>query len=701
LNKRPSASIVLLCISAFLLPLWGGQIATDRLPLGPGTLWQALAGGAETPLLTHALLGALIASAAGIALWRRRILQVPGAFVSIPLVVLGASVLCSVFLSAFKSYSWPAALEWLVFCMTAFATTMVLGRREGPRWYLGSLVAGCSVVAILAILEFQRERIGDPGYRVFGGWVNPNALAGILMIGILTALGLCASLERRASLLCGVAVAIQCLALWLTGSRAGFLATAAGVLAFLILIAAWRVPWKSAAKPAGALLAGAILVGLLVVSNRSHAAADPNAPSGPNRAVAGLGVQDQSSEFRKLLYRGAIELIKERPLGYGAGTYRFYSAKPGLTTQTQYTHDTYLQLAVEAGPLAILALLVAVAAWLWTMCKGARKLLPDQNGLRAGVTAAVIASLAQGVFESNLFYFGLGTVFFSLLGTGLLIAGDGVAPEFMTRPFRQAGVAIAGLVILGLGYFGVAEMHRAEARAAIQDGNLDDATSQAKTALGMIPGDADALGLLARLTPASEGLEYAKQAVEAGPNTSALRRLAELQKQAGDTLGSLATLSRALELDSKNLLTLRQMLLTQVEAKDLTGARATAESMIRVEGTPYYRVRSLPELIPTETFEARVFLAGEQPDPLKKIPLLRGALEGYVRYAITTVPPVIRLAGNYGDETTAKAKQKIELARQMANDLKQLYRTAGDAAGVTWVEGVEPVLTGAAERLNK
>lgn len=700
--KRPSAPIVLLCAAALFLPLWGGQIVTDRQALAPGTLLAALFGGSEVPLLTHCLFAALIAIAAGIALWKRQIIQVPGAWISLSLVGLSASVLASVTYSSFRSVSIPAAAEWLVFAMAAFATTMCLGRREGPRLFLRCLVVGCMIVALMAIMEFNRERGGDPGYRVFGGWINPNALAGVLTVGILCVLGLATSGERTETSLGGIAVAVQVLALWLTGSRAGFLAAAAGILVFFVLAISWRANLAKTGKGLAALVAGGALVALLIFSNRAHAAGDPSAPSGIGRAVAGVGAGDQSAEFRKLLYRGAIELAKERPLGYGMGTYRYYSAKPGLTTQTQFTHDTYLQLLVEAGPVALLAFLAAIGAWLVTMFRGARSLPPEQNALRAGVVAAVIATLGQGVFESNLYYFGMGVIFFCLLGVGVLIAGDGVAPEYMAKNFRLAGVGAASTLVLVLGWFGVGEMKRAEARFALQQRDREGAQAAAQSAAGLIPGDADALGILARLAEMPEALTLAKKAADAGPSTTALRRLSEMQAQIRDVQGAEGTLSKALDLDPNNLTTRHQLLDLQIDSNN-PAAKDTAAQMIAVEDSPYFKVRSLPELIPTETLDARLYLASLETDAPKKTALLRAVVEGFVKYAQITVPPVARMASQglpYGEETLEKAKQKIAKAQEAAKQLKELYG-AGDASGGAFVDDALKALDGAADFLNK
>ncbi len=686
--KKLSAPIVLLCLVAFLLPILGGQIVTDHLGLDPSGVLSAILGGSETPLLTHTIFAALISVAVAIALIRRQILQVPSVTVGIGMIVFFGAMAVSVVYSDFKIPSLTAAVEWLVYGMGAFGATMCLGRREGARMFVRSLVAGCTVTAIIGIREFGAMRAADPGYRIFANWINPNALAGILLIGIFCALGLTVSGERREASLSGAATALQLLALWLTGSRAGLLAVLIGILVFTACCIIWRIGFLRKVRDEVTLALGAVLISLSIGGVIFALLVNfTNRPGG-----------DQSAAFRVLLYKGAIELAKERPLGYGVGTYRFYSAKPGLTTSTQLTHDTYLQILVEAGPLALLALLVTLLAWILTMFRAPKTLPIEQNGLRAGVVGAIIATLAHGVFESNFYYFGIGLITFMLLGVGTLIAADGVAPEFMAKNFRWVGVAMASLFTLVLGYLGVAEMLRAESRFALAKSDIPTARSIAESVTGMLPGDGDALGLVAQTTPMPGGLGFALQAVDAAPSLVALRRVARLQMAGNDFVGASATLDRALALDPNNFSALTLLIEVKTSAHDDAGAKAAAERLIAVEDTPYYKTRSLPELIPTETLDARLFLVKNETDPGRKIELMRAAVDGFARYASTTVPPVIR-AGEmgYGDETVPKAKEKVQRGLSAAQELKGLYGASGD----TGVDDDVKALEGALEALNK
>jgi O-antigen ligase/tetratricopeptide (TPR) repeat protein len=679
--KKPSAPIVLLCLVAFFLPIFGGQISNDRQALTPGAFFPALLGGFEIPLLTHFLFAALIAGAVVLALARRQILQVPNPWVGYGTMVLCAAVLVSVALSAFRVVSVGVAAEWLTYGMAAFATTMCLGRKEGPRLFVRSLVAGCFVTAVFAIREYGIFRVQDPGYRVYGGWVNPNAYAGLLIVGIVLSLALAASGEQKEGLAMGIAMLAQSVALVLTGSRAGLLAGLVAILVFFALLLVWKVGKPLVVKGLAVFAVLVVAVGAVTLASRGSS----GAPSGLGRATAGVSSGDQSAGFRKLLYQGAFQLIKQRPLGYGIGTYRYYSSKPGLTTQTVLTHDSYLQIQLETGFMGLFAFLAIVGGWFVTCSRSVKELPKEQNALRAGVVGAVVAILAQGVVESNLYYFGIGTLFFCLLGVGMMISGDGVAPEYMAKNLRVFGMIASVFIAFVLLYCGLGEMYRGFAFGARAQKDLEGARGNAQTALAMLPGDSEALGLLVYTQTGPEQLEDAKLAAQDGPSTTALRRLAQVQAQLGDTAGALETYSKVLELDPNNLLALTQML--DIQAKgDPAGAKITAERLVAVEGTPYYKVRSLPELIPTETLDARVYLASIETDPVTKAALLRAAMDGYVRYAQVTVPPVARSGDEgYGGVRLEEAAKRVAGGRALGEQLKVLYQTRNNAEGLAAV----------------
>ena len=131
------------------------------------------------------------------------------------------------------------------------------------------------------------------------------------------------------------------------------------------------------------------------------------------RIAQGGGSQEQSATFRLNLWKSALHLIKSRPLtGYGMGSYRYESARAGLTTSTVFAHNTFLQIWAEGGIVSFGLILAGIAVWFLTVLKNRSQLPIARLAPFAGIVAAVIALLAHSMVDSDLYYFGIGICFF-------------------------------------------------------------------------------------------------------------------------------------------------------------------------------------------------------------------------------------------------------------------------------------------------
>ena len=465
--KRITAPQILLAIAAFLIPLIGGQISSDQaLPLNPGlgSLLRSMLGGPvfqgfETPLLSHFLIGLLIAAAMAVSLFQRAVIQLPNAKLTGTLIGFFGLLVLSVGLSEFRFVSMATLGEWLLYALTLFASVAILGRRQGPILVLTALFVGICVVALYGIgLEYREMRTLDPNYRIFGGWVNPNATAGILIIGLLIGAGLVPTFQKGAALLTGVGCTLISAALFLTGSKAGLGGAIVGVFVFVLLAIIWTKGGAAKVQRGGVAVA-VLLIGFGLFTAIQKA--NQPAAAAPGSALGRMGsfedTQAQSLGFRKLLWQGSLDLSIKHPTGYGIGTYRYEGSRPGLTTQTHLAHNNILQLAVETSWLGPLLLLSALTIWLLLMFRGSRSMPEELNLPKAGIIAALFATFAHGIFESNLYYFGIGLAFFLLMGVGLCLSADSVAPEFTPKGVRAALGILTVMPILMLAYFGWAE----------------------------------------------------------------------------------------------------------------------------------------------------------------------------------------------------------------------------------------------------
>lgn len=725
--KRDQVPILILAVVLFLAPIIGGQLSVDASTLGPGfgNLMAALGGNGDLGILPHALLAAGIVLAASVLLLSRQIIQTPNQRLGIILVLMLAVIGGSVAESAFKGVSVVAAAEWWAYGIAFFAAVACSGRQLGPKVLISALFAGAVVVAIKGILEYGQMKTIDPTWRIFAGWVNPNATAAILLVGFFLGIGLLLVLPRLAGLLSGLGTSLIGLALALTQSKGGLLAWGITCVFLIILLAVW-IPRGEKIKSltrVGAVMGLSVLLVFAIVFRPSPALAavttgsppSPVTTSALSRLTNSGGSQDQSSGFRSLLWKGCIQLVKENPIGYGIGAYRFESARTGLTTQTQLAHETYLQLMVEASPLATGLLFLFSGYWLWLVLRGARKMPTEANLLRAGVISAVLAVSLHNFVDSDHYYFGIGLCIFSLMGIGLVLSSDSVTPEFVLKPARIGSVVLGSLVTFTLFWFGYAELLRAEVRFSIGQLNSAQGGEAASSAegeldqlLALFPNDAEGNYLAAKMGRNTEDRQrYLRRAVENGPSTRNLRALARELRADNKAISAESYLQQALKSDPNNLLTLTELLQLNQSTGNQTAALATANRLIDVEKTPYFQIRSLPNLVPTETYLARVPLAAAEPDPIKKSKLLREAVDGLKNYLRTTVPEIKQAmlapassGGNFGGENPRRGAEIMVIAEGLSKQLALLYRTV-EPSGVAAAEANALAFAAAAADLRK
>ena len=622
----------------------------------------------------------------------RRVVQLPTAVYGGFAVLVVASLGFSIMVSEFRIVSLDAWLYWLCYAAAMYLAVSVLGRVKGPAMLADVVVAATSLVAVKGIVEYLAARADEPTYRIFADWNNPNALAGLL--GTALPLALCivvsATGARRSVALAGGAAITA--ALVLTQSKGGLLAAAIGLVAFLLCALAWKAGRKTllAAAP---IAAGAVVFGIIVFTTPSKAEGAPAA-----RLVAGTE-QAQSTEYRKLLWKGAIELAKQQPVGYGVGTYRFNSARSGLNEQTQLTHQSFLQVLVEGGWLALVGLVGLAVTWTVRMFQGARALSDDRNLLRAGVFAAVVACAANGFVESNLYYFGTGLLLFVLIGAGLQLAADGTSPESLPSGLRGMMVALCCVLpMLAMLWMYWLDSAKSTALAAMADRDAVaiESSVSALGSLGSLDGESWYMRAIYTAKDEDERISGLERAVALAPSTRHLRALAQMLAAKNEVSKALRTIDRALFYDPNNLRTLSLKMDIEEGVGDIAAAKTTAERIIAVESTPYLQVRALPELVPTEPFSARLFLAAHTADKATRAKLLRAAVEGFVRYRDTTVPKVLQFDGvglDFAGETIENAEKKLAAARKAAEELIALYGESGDVAGAEEVRELSKALT--------
>lgn len=679
--------LILLAIAAFLAPILGGRLSVEPMPLLPGfgavlvSLWD----GSEAATLGHALIACCIAAAAIIALRRSTVLQTPVTRHAAPMAVLVLAIFVPLLLTPFRWQSLGAVSEWLIYIAAYCATIAIAGRSKGPALLMGAIVAGCFVIAAVGIRDYWQMRALDPSWRIFGNWTNPNALAGMLVFGLFMSIGLGLSKERLTALAaCGAAVVIG-FALVLTQSKGGLLATGAGGLALLIALVGWLKP-SGYRLPALRLLAIAGSLTLMILLLRASPGAAAGTAEGPTpfaRVSNSGSTSEQSEGFRKLLWQSSIDIAKENPMGSGLGTFRYFSAKPGLTVQTHLAHQSYLQLASEAGPFALLALLAFGVVWLVDCFRGARSLPEGRNLLRAGCVGAFVAAAAHSGIDSDLYFFGSGLALFMTMGIGALLAADALTPEPVRAPGRALLAGLSGVAAVFLLYAGWVELAKCRIFGDLALGDASGATAGVENLKSLAMTDGESWFQISRLETGRDRMAALENAASNAPSPKVYRALARLLAEEGKSTEAQAALSQALFWDPNNLSALELRWQLYRQADDIDRAKEAAWKLVEVESKDYYRVRALPEIQPTETLRARAFLAETNPAS-QSVALLEPALEGYKKLLGSTLPFVLPFLKEspYGQMAGVSAedlREGFEEGKRIARILQEAYRSEGDS----------------------
>ena len=716
-TPRPSLPQSLLILAALLAPIFGGYVASDATAVDPGALLTAMGEGGA-PILQHALLALPVFVALVALLLSRRVQQIPNPYVAGTLALLVASLAPSVAISPYRAISLNVWIEWTAYAVAFFAAVSGLGRRLGPLALLGAVALGTAWIARIGVFEYLGTRAIDPTWRIFCNWNNPNAAAAMLVLGFLCALGLPRARERSVDLLLNLGVVVGggliLGALFLTGSKGGaLLALPTGLVVFGLLggrrhPALYPVAAVVLALSAVAFLKALPLLGIgaallfavgTLATHRVHvgrmvgafalaalmlgffASTTPGgrpATTGASRIAAAAATQDQSATFRLNLWKSALALAEERPAtGWGLGSYRYESARPGLVTTTIFAHDSYLQLAAESGVAPVLLLLAFLGLWTRRALRGS-SLLPTDNRLPFAAAVGGVASvLAHCLVDSDLSYFGLGLAFFLVLGAATLLASDAVAPEFI--PPVPRGFAAVGIVGLGLLFasFAMGDLAKSEVRFAQSKGSRDVSSIE-----GLAGWDGDAAYLWALAQP--DPVPGLRRALALQPTPKIARTLAKALERQGDLALAESSLYPALAHDPNNLKTLYLLMNIRREAGAPERALETARGLIAVERKPVFLIRALEEVIPTETYLARIVLAEAEKNPARKAALLAECVRGLRRYADVTAPEVSRAvkidpAANFAGETVADVREKLTIGASAARAAADLYKGLGDA----------------------
>lgn len=669
--KKPSLALVSVCLGTFMLPLAGGFLSTDAvsIPVDSNPI-QVVLSGSQSPFLTQTLVFLLFLFPILAALTQRKVIHVPNIRITAWLAVFGAFVLGSLAFSSFWLNSLMGVLQWVMMASAYFAVSITCGKRQSI-WVVSSLFAAMTIAAIFGVLEYGQMRLEDPGHRILALQSNPNQAGALFASGIILGFPLMLRFDRLGKMALFAGIVLQGLALVLTQSKGAIFCLPIGLLTLLVGLLILK-PVKPVVSLT-ALILPLVLIAVMSVGIQQAAQKKGVEGSAPmSRFSNSTEASTQSAGFRKLLWLSAVDLMKQKPLGWGINTFGFESTRPGRSTQTGLAHQTYLQLGSEASLVAPITLLGFFSVLIARSLRGIKRASPEAQLLLLGSISAVLVAIAHNAIDSDMYYFGLGAMVFVLLGSLTSSSTDSQAPEVIFKAPKLAIVSLALLLLPICFLIGSVEYLRATARGAIDSNNLSIAVQSAKSATSLLPIDGTSHALLGLLQRDAQAL---KRATELSPTPKNFRALASnyfANNKSGEAFNAL---KKALERDPNNAQAMWLMVTGSEAVGDESTAIQYANRLIDSEKSTYFTIRSLAEFVPLQTYEARLFLAKKETNQNKKVMLLEGAIKGFLEYAKLTVPVVIRFEKvglQYGGDDKKSAANKLETGKAATEELQRL-----------------------------
>jgi len=451
--------------------------------------------------------------------------------------------------------------------LTCFAVAFFAGRRAGAgangAAMLGAVAALLGVVVSVqaiaqhhwaypetaAVLRAAQDPAADPflvrleAGRPAGPFSLPAALAGFLALSLPMALG--ARRTARPGLpraAWAAAIVLQAYALVLTRSLGGLLA--ATVACALALAPPARRSTEEGGRTRGrvpqiamaAVVLFAAVAAFFIYARRAEIGAHP----GSDPISLRLGN-----------WRVAAGMIRDHPiLGVGPGRFPVFYPRylvPGMN-ETQFAHNSYLQLAATWGAWTLAPLAFLIVAFSRPAAR--------RRGMAAAASGAGAGFLLHNAIDFTFFLPGVALPAGLLLGLGSCSGGhdeleDGARPDSpagteaaVVRPWSgrvAAGVAVALLLLTQVATADRAAWHLERARDAAMDGSSSDAEGEARMAAAACRWDPEpwaflAQSLLARHATSAEEMtlrrEAAERAVRLEPESAILHHTVALDRAA-------------------------------------------------------------------------------------------------------------------------------------------------------------------------
>ena len=346
----------------------------------------------------------------------------PGGRFLIPLLI---SLLISLFISHYFKVSLRGLFKFIEGFILLYAAVDVIRTPKelriviftlGSVFFFAALAGICQDVFGRDFVYFRRaiDTESDLPKRITGALKHYNDYGSFLAPGFPVILALflkkAGHREMRGAVFFALLFAMLCYAMFRTLSRSAILAVFTSLLFFGIF---FRHRWITIGILAALVLAVWIIPSPLGVRFKS--------------------IANASTPERLALIKITLSMIKAKPLfGLGLNTYSDYfpQFRPANYHAAMYAHNSYLQIAAEAGLVGLFCYLSMILALVWGTVKAFLSNRSADDGLLTmGFVSAVIAMMTNALFESLLQSTQLRTLFWCFLGIATALTVNFIRPQ--------------------------------------------------------------------------------------------------------------------------------------------------------------------------------------------------------------------------------------------------------------------------------
>ena len=342
----------------------------------------------------------------------------PQSSLGFPIVLLLLLSLASFFVSSYRFATTWALLRLFLYASVFYLSAEVVSSKDSSKKLSMVILGVGTLVALIGLSKyfggpvpsFWNQPSTGKENALNATFFNSNHLAGYLEMVFFLGLGLFACKSFRYRSLWSPALFLMLVAIGLSMSRGGWIATI-GALGFLSILFVVR----KQASPARIALIGVLVLFTLSLTTLSSTTMTHHVES--LERVENIG----NFTGRLEVWKGCLEIIRQVPfLGSGLGTFPWaftLQRPPGLTFRYLEAHNDYLQIASELGLLVLVPLIWGLILVFKNGLQAFRT-TPDpfRAGLTLGALAGIVAILFHSISDFNIQITSNGILFSHLLG---------------------------------------------------------------------------------------------------------------------------------------------------------------------------------------------------------------------------------------------------------------------------------------------